>query len=205
MPSNAADNDVPVKETLRTQFRTYRVQLGEKEYAARSAEIVARAKTLPELRQAATVHAYWPATDRREIDTRPLIRWLQDRGKQIVLPVVVNFKRVESEKPRMRHVLFEGIDTLRRNRWGLHEPSGDRSVPLETIDAVIAPAFGAGRNGHRIGHGYGYYDEFLRALAVPTICLVYAHCLVDQIPPAPHDVPVSVIVTEEEIVRANPS
>jgi len=162
---------------------------------------VERARALPELHRAATVHTYWPLEQRCEIDVRPLIAWFQASGKQIVLPVVVTFSRAASPHPRLRHVRFTGADALRPNRWGIHEPLGETSVSIEEIDAVIVPTLGAGRNGHRLGHGFGYYDEFLRQVRAPTIGLVYAACLIQTIPPAAHDVPLTILVTEEETLR----
>ena len=185
------------KADLRARFRAARAGFSEAEYAARSAKLVAGAKTLPALHQAETVYAYWPMLPGREPDIRPLIAWMQAVGKQIVLPVVDSF----TGAPRLRHVRFETPEALRPNRWGIHEPTGGKSVPVESIDAVIAPALGAGRNGHRLGYGKGYYDAFLRPLKATTICPVFAACLIDHAPAEPHDAPLDILITEAEIIR----
>lgn len=189
------------KTALRQQFRAFRAELNEAEYAARSAVMVAQIQTLPELRSAKTIHTYWPLTPRREIDLRPLIAWMQQSGKQIVLPIVDTFSNAPDKAPRLRHVRFEKSEALRPNRWGIHEPRGGKSVPLEAIDVVVVPALGAGRNGHRLGYGKGYYDAFLRQLAVPTLCPVYTDCLIEQMPAEAHDVPLCILITENEIIR----
>jgi 5-formyltetrahydrofolate cyclo-ligase len=189
------------KAALRRQFQAYRAGLDASEYAARSAAVVARVQALPEIQQAKTVHTYWPLALRREVDVRPLIDWLQQSGKQIVLPVVDTFGVGSDDTPRLRHVRFETAHALRPNRWGIHEPTGVKSVPVEDIDAVVVPALGAGRNGHRLGYGKGYYDAFLRRLAAPTLCPVYAACLVEQMPADAHDVPLDVVCTEHETIR----
>ncbi len=185
------------KADLRERFRAVRAGLSDAEYAAHSARVVAKAKTLPELQQAETVHTYWPLVQSREVDIRPLIAWLQASGKQIVLPVVDSF----TGAPRLRHLRFETPEALRPNRWGIHEPTGGKSVPIETIDAVVVPALGAGRNGHRLGYGKGYYDAFLNALKAPAICPVFAACLIDQAPAEEHDAPLDILITEDEIIR----
>ena len=189
------------KAALRRQFRAFRAGLSEAEYTAQSAAMVAQIRTLPELREAETVHTYWPMASRREINLHPLIDWLHTSGKQIVLPVVDTFSSTPEHAPRLRHVRFEKAEALRPNRWGLHEPTGGKSVPIEDIDVVVVPALGAGRNGHRLGYGKGYYDAFLRRLAAPTLCPVYADCLVEQMPAEPHDVPLTIVITEDEIIR----
>ncbi len=189
------------KAALRRQFQAFRAGLSEAEYTAQSAAMVAQIRTLPELRGAETVHTYWPMASRREIDLRPLIDWLHTSGKQIVLPVVDIFSNTLEHPPLLRHVRYETAEALRPNRWGIHEPTGGKSVSIEDIDAVVVPALGAGRNGHRLGYGKGYYDAFLRRLAAPTLCPVYAGCLVEQIPAEAHDVPLSILITEHEIIR----
>lgn len=185
------------KDALRAQFRAARAALDDDAYAARSAAIAGRITALPEIAAAQTVHAYWPLTARREVDTRPLIDHLRVQGTRIALPVVVP----GSETPQMEHRLYEGPGCLREGPWGIAEPAGTASVTPEELDAIIVPAFGAGRNGHRIGHGAGYYDVFLRGLSASTICPVYDACLVDAVPAEAHDVPVAIVVTETVTVR----
>ena len=202
MIERTSEATIQEKAALRQQFRAFRAGLSEAEYAARSAALVAQIQTVPELRQAQTVHTYWPMVQRREIDLRPLIDWLQRSGKQIVLPVVDTFESTPA--PRLRHVRYESAEALRPNQWDIHEPTDGKSVSIEAIDAVVVPALGAGRNGHRLGYGKGFYDAFLRRLTVPTVCPVYAGCLVERMPAEAHDVPLRLVITEDEIIRFYP-
>ena len=191
------------KDELRAEFEHYRASLDEATYRAKSTAICERAAALPEIHQAETVHAYWPQTKEHEIDTRPLIRRLRDEGKRIVLPRVVSF--APDAPPEMEHVLFTGEDALRTNRWGLREPAGSETVAPSALDAVVVPAFGTGRtDGHRIGHGRGFYDAFLNPISAFTVGLVYAACLRDAVPAEAHDVPLRALVTERETLRSAP-
>jgi 5-formyltetrahydrofolate cyclo-ligase len=185
-----------IKAALRERFHAARLALSEAESAQRSAAICARILALPEIEGAKTVHVYWPLVHRREVDTRPLIRHLHGRGHRVVLPVVATTPGA----PELGHVVFIGEENLRANPWGILEPEGP-AVPTSEIDAVVVPAFGAGRNGHRIGHGWGYYDAFLTGLDAVTIGAVYAACLVATIPAEAHDVPLDIVVTENEVIR----
>ena len=194
-----AEEAARAKAALRARFRARRQALNPEAYAERSAAIGTRAAALPELAAARTVHIYWPLVARGEIDTRPLIRRLVAEGKTVVLPAVVSLE--PDVPPRLRHLRYRGEEALRSNRWGVCEPTGNETVPLEKIDVVIVPALGAGRNGHRIGHGRGFYDAFLSSIAAPRIGLVYAGCLADVVPAEPHDVALSIIVTERETIR----
>lgn len=186
------------KARLRARFQGARLALSDADYAARSALIHARLLALPELEAARTVHVYWPLAAKREVDTRPLVAVLHARGVRVLLPVVV--PPAEGSTPHLRQARFEGPEHLRPGRWGLLEPPGpdDEAPP----DVVVVPAFGAGRNGHRIGHGAGYYDAFLAGATAFTVCPVYAACLVAHVPAEPHDRAVDAVVTEDEVVRA---
>ena len=190
----------PTKSDLRTQFRAFRDALSEEAYREKSEAICRRIRTLPELAAAQTVHAYWPQTTEHEIDTRPLIRSLSSRGRRIVLPVVTSFQNDEGA-PSMEHRVFISEEQMATNRWGIREPAGTPRVAPDALDLVLTPALGGGRNGHRIGHGRGYYDAFLADVTAPIVALVYADCLVDEVPAEPHDVPASVLVTEHGIIR----
>ena len=187
----------PTKEQLRAHFRAARLALTPDEAASHSTKICARLAALPEIQSASVVHAYWPLLARREVDTRPLIRRLAAQGTRIVLPIVDSFDGA----PVLRHVFYEGEGQMQTNRWGIKEPTSTEEIDPTEIDVVIVPAFGAGRDGHRIGHGRGFYDTFLASISVPTIGAVYAACLVDTVPAEAHDVALDVIVTEREVWR----
>ena len=192
-------HDQQQKEELRQRFAAYRESLSPQERTRRSAEIINRLWTLPAIASAQVVHCYWPLPQQGEIDTRPFIDRFHEADGTVALPVVTSF---EAGAPTMTACRYEGRDQLRKNRWGLAEPRDTRSVPPETLDAVVVPAFGAGRrDGHRIGHGRGFYDAFLANVEAPAIGLVYDGCLVDQVPAESHDVPMDVIVSEAKTLR----
>lgn len=191
MPSGSEE-----KAALRARFRAARAALADEEYTRRSTAICRRIETLPEWQAARTVHLYWPLTKRREVDTRSLLDALTAEGRRAALPVVL-----PGAAPRLAHRLYEGRAALRLGRFGIPEPTGTPAVASEEMDLAVVPAFGAGCNGHRIGHGAGYYDAFLAGLSVPTVCPVYHACLVRAVPAEAHDVPVSIIVTERTTLR----
>jgi 5-formyltetrahydrofolate cyclo-ligase len=190
METNERESVRAEKARLRLRFQATRLALSEGDYAARSAAIRARLLRLPEIETARTVHVYWPVVDRREVDIRPLVSALHARGVRVLLPIVV--PRTADTAPRLRSARFEGEDQLRRAPFGLFTGAPD---------VVIVPALGAGRNGHRIGYGAGYYDAFLGGVEAFTVCPIYAACLVDLVPPEPHDRRVDAVVTEDEVIR----
>jgi 5-formyltetrahydrofolate cyclo-ligase len=184
------------KDELRAQFRAYRRDLSATAYTARSALICSRVLGLRAVAEASVVHAYWPQAAGGEVDTRPLIGALRGLGVQVVLPVVTSY---DPAAPEMEHRRYTGPHALTPNRWGIPEPTDAERVPPDALDAVIVPALGAGRNGHRIGHGSGYYDAFLSDVDVPRVIVVYEHCFVPSVPADPHDVPGTHVVTERGV------
>jgi len=185
------------KDQWRTQFRDYRRSLSPGSYQARSTLIVHQLLTVSEVVQAQGVHVYWPLLDRGEIDTRLLIATLRGRGIEVVLPIVTSF---DPDTPTMEHRRYNGPSALETNRWGIREPVGTERVPPHALDVVVVPALGADRQGHRLGHGSGYYDAFLHSVECPRIALVYHDCVVASLPQAPHDVPMTTIVTEQQVI-----
>jgi len=189
------------KAALRRRFDAYRRSLNSQSYERLSEQIVARLIELPEITSASIVHVYWPIVTRREVDTRQLIHWLQAHQKEIVLPVVTNFTLEVTGAPRLVHVRYPGEESLRVNEWGISEPRERDPVSVGDLDVVIVPALGADRSGHRIGYGYGYYDEFLTQTSAPKIAPLYDACLVNSIRTETYDVPMDVLVTERNLMR----
>jgi 5-formyltetrahydrofolate cyclo-ligase len=192
---------VPVdqtKATLREQFRRIRASLEPEYISSSSRRIVERALCLDELAGVHTLHAYWPDIARYEVDARPLIRTLASRGVVVALPVITAADRPSK---RMTQHRFRGEDDLEPGTYGLLQPRPTDSIDTGDLDAALVPALGVGRNGHRIGHGAGYYDRFLREVTCPRICLIYDACLVAYVTPEEHDIPVDIIVTEYETIR----
>jgi 5-formyltetrahydrofolate cyclo-ligase len=196
----APDRHAP-KPSLREALRRKRTELTELGRAERSAAIVERLKALPEVATAQTVHVFWPLLDRGEVDIRPFVQWLAGQGKRIVMPVLRDAAALSADEPRMEHRLFSSEEGLVQNRWGLCEPIDGACVSIQEIDLVVVPALGVGRNGHRIGYGRGHYDEFLHSARAVSVCPIYAECVVSYILPETHDIPVSVIVSDREVIR----
>ena len=96
-------------------------------------------------------------------------------------------------------------DATNKNQFGIDEPMSE-PVDLATIDVVIVPGVGFGRDGSRIGHGVGYYDRFFaRCSSVQhdPLRVGLAHDLqVVGLPPAESwDVAMHTLVTPSEVFR----
>ncbi|MFB6279988.1 MAG: 5-formyltetrahydrofolate cyclo-ligase [Salinibacter sp.] len=185
------------KDAWRTQFRSVRRSWSPEAYRARSSLIGQRVLSLPAVATAQVVHVYWALQERGEIDTRLIIAALRQRGAEVVLPVVQSF---DPNTPTLEHRRYDGPSALETNRWGIAEPVHTERVAPAALDVVLVPALGADRSGQRLGHGSGYYDAFLASVSCPRIALVYEDCVVPSLPTAPHDVPMTTLVTEQNVL-----
>lgn len=91
--------------------------------------------------------------------------------------------------------------------FGLRQPRRDAPElpPAEvdgSIDAAVVLGLGFDRRGYRLGYGSGYFDRFLAGRELTTIGLAFDEQLVDRLPAEAHDVPMRLVVTPSELVRA---
>lgn len=87
--------------------------------------------------------------------------------------------------------------------WGVPVPRDHVPVRTATLAAVVVPGVAFDRRGHRLGRGAGVYDRFLATLAPTTlrIGVVPRLQLVPELPIEAHDIPMHLVVTEQEILR----
>lgn len=81
---------------------------------------------------------------------------------------------------------------------GIASASGARVVP----DVVLVPCVGFAAGHYRLGYGGGYFDRFLAAHAhVTTIGVAWSFSALGEAEfvPQPHDIPLSLIVTERGV------
>ncbi|MGH7156428.1 MAG: 5-formyltetrahydrofolate cyclo-ligase, partial [Acetobacteraceae bacterium] len=140
-------------------------------------------------RAGAVVAGFWPMGD--EIDTRPLLVALHERGHPIALPVTP--KRGNPLTFR----LWRPGDELVPEAFGTMRPTGEPTVP----DFLLVPLLAFDRRGYRLGYGGGFYDRTLAGLpdAFALGC-AYATQEVATVPVAPYDVQLDAVATERGII-----
>jgi 5-formyltetrahydrofolate cyclo-ligase len=138
-----------------------------------------------------SVAFFWPLDG--EVDIRPFMRTILSRNLTVALPVITNrngpleFWAWNEESQMRPHVV-----------WDIPVPVV-RNVTSPSI--LFIPLLGFDEQGHRLGHGGGYYDRTLadldpRPLAVG---IGYEFGRLRSIYPQAHDMPMDVIVTEKGI------
>lgn len=159
--------------------------------AANGAALVGHVLALCPPPPGALVAGYWPMGD--EVDIRPLLAALAERGHPLALPVT---------PPRGQPLLFrrwQPGDALRPGPLGTSYPAGGEEV---RPDWLLVPLVAFDRAGRRLGYGGGYYDRTLAALpgAVAVGC---AHSVQEmpEVPAGPDDVRLPWVATEDGVIE----
>jgi 5-formyltetrahydrofolate cyclo-ligase len=136
----------------------------------------------------AIVAGFWPLDG--EIDIRPLLHALHDRGHAIALPVTG--KRGEALIFR----LWAPGTPLLAGRFGTRHPDGEAVVP----DVLLIPLLAFDTAGNRLGYGGGFYDRTIAALPDATrIGCAFAAQELDSVPIGPYDQRLHAIATEDGV------
>ncbi len=116
--------------------------------------------------------------------------------------LVVGYPRV---MPRTRVLKFFAteIADLEPSLFGLREPAlTSPELPLADIAVMVIPALAVDASGARIGWGRGYYDSTLPlATHALRVAAVFDCQWVAEVPRAPHDSNVNLIITESRAHR----
>jgi 5,10-methenyltetrahydrofolate synthetase len=116
-----------------------------------------------------------------------------ERGGSCALPVVIG-----KNAPLVFRAWKSG-GKLVSGVWNIPVPAdGAEVIP----DIVIGPVVGYDRNCYRLGYGGGFFDRTLAALSPRPIIIGvgYAQAAITSIHPLPHDIPMTVIITEHGII-----
>ena len=96
---------------------------------------------------------YYPV--KNEAGSIDILAQSQQDGKECFLPVI------DHTNHSMRFIRTGAGSTLKKNVYGIPEPVGLYSVPLNRFDILLVPLLGFDGYGSRIGMGGGYYDRAL--------------------------------------------
>ena len=141
------------------------------------------------------VSGFWPM--RSEVDVRPLMFALRDRGARLCLPAILDKTTIVCRE------LVRGAQLIDMG-FGTAGPDADAAVLEPNFMLVPLAAFDA--RGHRIGYGGGYYDRAIERLHLagknPRLVGIAFDCQqVRAVPDEPHDVILAEILTESGLRR----
>lgn len=134
------------------------------------------------------VSGYWPM--RSEMDVRPLMFALMERGCRLCLPAILDKQTIVfRELSRGAALIDMGFGTFGPG------PEAEELAPT----VMLMPLAAFDRRGHRIGYGAGYYDRAIARLAEarPRLLGVAFDCQeVDAVPDEPHDQKLDALLSE---------
>ena len=141
------------------------------------------------------VSGFWPI--RSEIDPRPLMDALRQKGARLCLPAILDKTTIVFRE------LVRGAPMVDMG-FGTMGPAEDAAVLDPTIMLVPLAAFDA--RGHRVGYGAGYYDRAISKLHAqglsPRLCGLAFDCQeVERVPDEPHDMIIPELLTESGLRR----
>ncbi len=185
------------KKTLRQRMKNLRLSLDPRRRKRMSAAIERSLHTLPQWKTCSHLCTF-VGSKPGEVDTLGIIVAALDDGKKICVPVV------DPHSLELTLAPLTDPGTLAPGHFGILEPAGaPRLSPDEPDwDLALVPGLAFGRDGSRLGFGRGYYDRLLPARRTFRIALAFGFQVLDRVPVLPHDTPVDLIVTENEIIPA---
>lgn len=139
-----------------------------------------------------------------ELQTDALIKACFDLKKHVYLP------RCVDRTPQRGHYLeminvdtYEEVMALKpQGKYQIREPStGIDVMDNGDLEIIIVPGVAFSRSGCRMGHGAGYYDEFLTRYVQKfgtrpyLIGVALSEQIVDEVPVEPHDWKMDSVIT----------
>lgn len=182
------------KAFIRELARKNRVAQKDKDELSRA--ICAKFVALPAYAAAKTV--MWYADAGSEVRTRHTLPEALAHGKRVVVPWCV----VETNELDLFHL--EDMSEMEAGAYKILEPRPElRNLPKkrvrpEELDLVMVPGTAFDLRGGRMGQGKGYYDRLLANARpdAPLAALAFDCQIFDEIPVAPHDVFMDLVLTE---------
>jgi 5-formyltetrahydrofolate cyclo-ligase len=192
------DSPSSKRQLLRRQILNLRNQLRMEERTQLDRRLCRRALELPVVQNKQRFFVY--CSYQSEVATGELIDQLLVMGKTVCVPLS------DPATATMQAVLLTCPHTeLVSGYKGIPEPASvlvpERIHPPEQIEVAFIPGSVFDHQGYRLGYGGGYYDRFLALVApqVLRIGLAYSFQVVARIPRLAHDVPMDLLVTENEV------
>lgn len=185
---------------MRRLAKGMRSELAPAEIKKNSGKIANKILRLREFKKSKVIACFVSLAD--EVETRGIIERALTLKKHVAVPVTaLGFKKVFFSAIRT----WDDIDS--HGKGGIPEPSRRnwRKVKLKDVDLVITPGLLFDREGNRLGYGAGVYDRLLKQMPhALKIGVAFNVSLIDTLPRDRHDVPVDMVVTENEIIQSRP-
>ena len=183
------------KRQLRQELRNRLLEITDEQRLEKSKKACQNLLSIEEFQNASVIMIYLSLPHEIDTSTAILHAWQMDK--------IVSVPKVSWHQRHMIPVEINSLETgFSTDTGGLRNPITGTPVPLEEIDIVIAPGLGFDRNGNRLGRGGSYYDRFFANEQVKAVkCgIAFDEQLVNEVPMTENDVPMDILVTDEEVI-----
>ena len=139
------------------------------------------------------IGGYYPVNS--EINILDFLRKLEDKGKNICLPVIKN-------NNKMDFYLWSFQDLLKINKFGIPEPEKiNKVIP----DVILVPLVAFDKRLYRIGYGGGYYDRYIEKFSnkknILKIGIAHSCQKINKVPTNKFDKKLDIIITEKYTIK----
>ncbi|MBI2591920.1 5-formyltetrahydrofolate cyclo-ligase [Candidatus Saccharibacteria bacterium] len=172
------------KADLRQRLKKERLELSASQVKSLSQNMTSQLLDIVDWTKISSLHIYLPIKQQREADTNLLLGVIRRRY------------------PQVKTAAWKQQSAIYKSFW-FDDAGFQKTVPENyQFDLIIVPLLGFDKDGHRIGYGGGFYDEYLktqkRAL---TIGLCYEFGRQTTSFGEAHDIPLKMIITENLTYR----
>lgn len=130
-----------------------------------------------------------------EPDTFFLLQTLLESGCRVSVPLCTGLGQMEARQ------IFS-LEDLHPGQWNIWEPASKCPLmPTDKIDFALVPCLCCDLQGHRLGHGGGYYDRYLKDASFPWAVFCPETLLSETVPVEPFDLCAPILITEKRILR----
>ena len=182
------------RQNIRNQIRAARRRLEPALVKTASSAVQRGALNLAEWRNAKNICCYLAMPV--EVQTDTIIGKCRTEGKKLFVPAFLNTVR------KYAPALFDPDDDVSLGRFNILEPANPKWIKAQKIDLVFVPGLAFDRQGGRLGHGGGYYDDLLSQKSLRSACkvgLAFEFQMYAHLPLRTDDVRMDVVITESEI------
>lgn len=178
------------KKALRQKMLAMRRALSADKISLLTKGLTEQVLSLPAYQKARRILAYLALPGEANLDE--VIRAALREGKEVYIPVCLPERAMEAGRLRDMEHFVEGP-------YGLRDlPPGYETAAPETLDLVLVPAVACDAEGHRLGHGAGYYDRYLpRVPEERRLAVLWDFQIVPAVPSDSFDQRMSGFVTEK--------
>jgi len=142
------------KNDLRKKYKQLRTHLSIEEVNLKSLAIANQLLTI-NIWNNFYYHIYLTIPESKEVNTDYILNILAGKDKHIIISKS-NFKTLNLE-----NYLLTDSTIIKPNHWNIPEPTDGIIIENSKIDVVFVPLLCFDQNGHRVGYGKGFYDNFL--------------------------------------------